>query len=249
MIVIFTGLPGAGKSVKMADTMINVLYRNKAWFEKQQRKYQKVALQSENDPFKMPLEAPKKRQVISNLKLSQEVEEEFFGYIQYWSEPHELPLVRDADVFWDEIATHLDSTQWQNMSLELKRWLQQHRKYGIEIYGTTQDFAMIDKSMRRLCSDLYIITKLFGSRDKSTTKPDPKFIWGISLVQYMDPTIYDESISKQMAGFPSFMWIGKDRVKIFDTTQEIKQGKYPPLNHIERECISPNCTFHKVVHA
>jgi len=227
MIVIFTGLPGAGKSQKMAHVMIDTLYRNRQWYEK----------------------SGKKRQVWSNMRLNFDVEREFIGYINYWEDPRDLTGLRDVDVFWDEIATHLDSTQWQNMSLEIKRWLQQHRKFGIEIYGTTQDFAMIDKSMRRMTSDLFILTKLFGSRDKSSTKPEVKYIWGLVLIRGMDATQYDESKSKQQGGFPSIMLLTRQGVELFNTTQEIKRGKYPPLNHIERECADPGCTFHKVIHA
>lgn len=227
MICIFTGLPGAGKSYKMANTIGKILERNKEWYEK----------------------TGIVRFVYSNLKLSASIEEEFGLFIKYWSEPAELVTLRDVDVFWDEIATHLDSTQWQNMSLEIKRWLQQHRKFGIEVYGTTQDFAMIDKSMRRLTSDLLILTKLAGSRDKSSTKPPVKVIWGIVMVRAMDPTTYDEQTSKQLAEFPSFMFLSREGIDIFDTTQEIKTGKYPPLNHIERECITQGCRFHRITHA
>jgi len=227
MIGIYTGLPGAGKSYKMAHTLGKVLERNVDWFNK----------------------SGIKRQVWSNLKLSEEIEKDFQGYINYWWDPSQLVALRDVDVFWDEIATHLDATQWQNMSLELKRWLQQHRKFGLEIYGTTQDFAMIDKSMRRLTSDLQILRKIMGSADKSSTRPAPKFIWGVCIVQSMDPTTYDEEVSKQAAGFPSFMFLSREGINIFDTTQEIKMGKYPPLNHIERECISQGCKFHKIIHA
>jgi len=163
------------------------------------------------------------RVVYSNVKVSQAVESEFQGFISYWSDPSELVKIRDADVFWDEIATHLDSTQWQNMSLEIKRWLQQHRKYGIEIYGTTQDFAMIDKSMRRLTSDLFILTKICGSPDKSSTRPPIKLVWGLVMVQHMDPTKYEEDKSKQNAGFPEFMFLSKEGTDLFDTTQEIVQ--------------------------
>jgi len=239
MIVLFTGLPGAGKSLKMSRTIINTLYRNKNWYRKQLKMYRKGSIK----------DRPLPRQIFSNLKLSVAVEQEFRGFVQYWWDPSQLIDVRDADVFWDEIATHLDATQWQNMSLEIKRWLQQHRKFGIEIYGTTQDFAMIDKSMRRLTSDLYIITKLFGSGDKSATKPEIKRIWGFSMVQSMDPTTYEEGESKKWASWPSFMSITRADVDIFDTTQEIKMGKYPPLNHIERECGNPDCKFHRVIHA
>lgn len=243
MIVIFSGLPGAGKSLKMSRSIIEVLYRNKAWYQKQYKSWLKYSRKQSGFP------PPTKREAWSNLKLSPAVEAEFEGFIKYWWDPSQLVTLRDVDVFWDEIATHLDSTQWQNMSLEIKRWLQQHRKFGIEVYGTTQDFAMIDKSMRRLTSDLYILTKIAGSRDKSSTRPPVKRIWGFVMVQSMDPTTYDEEESKQKAGFPGFMFISRADINVYDTTQEIKMGKYPPLNHIERDCIVPGCTFHKVVHA
>jgi len=250
MIVLFTGLPGAGKSLKMSRTIIKVLYRNQKYWEKAVKRWR---IERESTPNLLP---PKPRRIYSNLKLSPEVEAEFgvstddhpAGAIRYWWDPSQLIDIRDADVFWDEIATHLDATQWQNMSLEIKRWLQQHRKFGIEVYGTTQDFAMIDKSMRRLTSDLYIITKMMGSGDKSATKPEIKNIWGISMVQAMDPQTYDEEESKQKAGWPSFMFFTRADVEVFDTTQEIKMGKYPPLNHIERECGNPECQYHKVLH-
>jgi len=134
------------------------------------------------------------------------------------------------------------------MSLEIKRWLQQHRKFGIEIYGTTQDFAMIDKSMRRMTSHLYYLSKLFGSRDISTTKPPLKYVWGLSIVKQFDPVTYEED-NKKSVGLPSFMPITRAGVNVFNTQQEIASGKYPPLNHIERECIKDGCTFHKIIHA
>lgn len=226
MIVIFTGRPGAGKSLKMSDTLVSVLYRNKKWYAQT-----KIV-----------------RPVYSNLRVSRSLEAEFKLFIKYWTDPSELVDIRDADVFWDEIATHLDSTQWQNMSLYLKRWLQQHRKFGIEIYGTTQDFAMIDKSMRRMTSDLFYITKLFGSRDISSTAPKPRFIYGLSLVKRFDPTTYDEE-NKQTVGFPSLLYISRKSVGVFDTTQEIEMGEYPPLNHVDRSCAKAGCGFHKVIHA
>jgi len=246
MISIFTGLPGAGKSLKMADTIVNVLYRNKKWYEKQRKLFELGQLDSEREGL-FP-EPPKMRIVFSNLKLNSEVEHEFSGFIRYWKDPSELVSIRNSDVFWDEIATHLDSTQWQNMSLEIKRWLQQHRKFGIEIYGTTQDFAMIDKSMRRMTSHLTHFTKLFGSRDKSSTMPEIRYIWGLSMGKSLDPTTYEED-NKKTSGFPTLLWITRRGIDLYDTTQEIEMGKYPPLNHIERECIHAGCNFHRVTHA
>lgn len=232
MIAVFTGLPGAGKSLKLARTIVEVLYRNKAWYESPKNK------------------GKIKRMLYTNLKLSPAVMEEFAGFIEEWTDTLQLTKVRNCDVVWDELATAMDATQWQNMSLELKRWLQQHRKFGIEIYGTSQDFAQVDKSFRRLVSDLVYITKLIGSRDKSTTMPDVKYIWGLCMVRSLDPVRYDEEKSKfEGAGdLPSFMWISRKDIEIYDTTAEVKAGAYPPLRHIERTCENEYCGHIKTLH-
>lgn len=228
MIVVFSGLPGSGKSLRLARTCIGLLYRNKNYHQK----YGRV------------------RKLYTNLKFSDEVQEEFSEYIEYWTDLRQLIKLRDVDVVIDEIATYFDATQWANMSLEVKRWLQQHRKFGIEIYGTAQDFAQCDISFRRLTSDLQYLTKLFGSRDISATKPNPKHIWGLVAVRTLDPVAYDEQKSKFASnGLPSFMWISKESVSVFDTRAEVKSSAYPPLRHIERVCERADCTIHKTIHA
>jgi len=240
MIVVFQGLPGAGKSMMMARSLVDVLYRNKKWYEKQIKAWKK---EGELAP------KPCQRKVYHNLLLSHELVDEFSDFLRPWDSPDQLSGLRDVDVFWDEIATHLDATQWQNMSLELKRWLQQHRKFGIEIYGTCQDFAQVDVSFRRLTQYLIELRKLCGSRDISPTRPDPKWIWGITLIQELDPTIYDELKSKfQTSGLPRFMFITRARTEVFDTRAEVLLSSALPLKHIERECERANCQFHKVQH-
>lgn len=227
MITIYTGIPGSGKSLKSAQKGLELLERNRRWALK-------------GNPV---------RKVCSNIKFNPEIEEYFREHILYWEDPADLIKVRDCDVIWDEIATHLDSTQWANVPLELKRWLQQHRKLGIEIYGNTQDFAMVDISMRRMTEQLFYMKKLIGSRDKSATSPPVKRIWGVIMVRELDPQAYKEdSKANRGIGLPRFIWITRKLIEVFDTGQEILAGKYPPLKHIERECGDPNCTFHKVMH-
>jgi len=244
MIVVFSGLPGAGKSLKLARTAIGLLYRNRALYGKAMTKWQKDILKNPS------LKEPQPRILYTNLKFSNEVHDEFDGFIEYWTAIADLLKFRDCDVLIDEIATYFDATQWQNMSLEVKRWLQQHRKFGVEIYGTAQDFAQADKSFRRLTSNLVYLTKIVGSRDISATKPNPKYVWGFVLVQTLDPVRYDEEKSKfqGLGAFPQFMWIRRDDVKVFDTRAEVKAGGYPPLRHIERDCELSDCPHHKVLH-
>jgi len=227
MIVIFSGLPGSGKSLKLGQVAVDLLYRNRKWFEK----------------------TGVKRAVHTNLKLSPAVEKEFPGQIVYWSDLRQLTKLRDVDVLIDEVATYFDARLWETLSLEMRRWLSQHRKFGIEIYGTTQDFAQVDKAFRRLTSQLFYLSKLLGSGDISPTRPPPRFIWGVSLVRELDPTIYDELKSKFASnGLPRFMLITRARTRVFDTRAEVALSTALPLKHIERACELPNCSFHKTQH-
>lgn len=225
MIIVYQGLPGAGKSMMMARTLVDVLYRNRAWEKK----------------------TGVRRQVYHNLMLSEALREEFKDFLVGWDSPDQLSRLRNVDVFWDEIATHLDATQWQNMSLELKRWLQQHRKFGIEIYGTCQNFAQIDVSFRRLTEYLLDLKKYIGSRDISATKPPPKWIWGLIGRHELDPMKFDKETEKFSGSiWPKFFWLTRKDVEIYDTTAEVPVGRLPELRHSERRCGS--CGHVKVTH-
>lgn len=247
-ITIFTGLPGSGKSYKLGATVVAVLYRNKAIFDKLQREYESFP-----DRFipkgKLLPEPPRRRLVHTNLKLTEEVEAEFPEFIVYWTELKQLTPLRDCDVVIDEVATYFDARLWETLSLEMRRWLSQHRKFGIEIYGTSQDFAQVDKAFRRLTSGLLYITKIAGSRDISATRPNPTWIWGISIVRELDPTKYDEQKSKFEAnGIPNFMLINRKGTEIFDTRAEVMLSSALPLKHIDKECEKVGCSFKKTVH-
>jgi len=255
MIVIFSGLPGSGKSYKLARTVVDILYRNVKSYAKNIKRWEKEGKPEfyiVQDPFKGEIQIPaepQKRTLWTNLKLTPAVEHEFAGFIEYWTDLRQLTPLRDVDVVIDEVATYFDARLWETLSLEMRRWLSQHRKFGIEIYGTAQDFAQVDKAFRRLTSDLLYNTKLIGSRDISATLPPPKFIWGIVFVQTLDPTRYDEEKSKfNQGGIPRFMWISRRGTEIFDTRAEVKLSSALPLKHIEKVCENRDCEFHKTVH-
>jgi hypothetical protein len=227
MIVVFTGLPGSGKSYKLGRTVVDILYRNKKLYDK----------------------SGFRRILYTNLQLQKAVLDEFEGFVEFWTDLRQLTPLRDCDVVIDEIATYFDARLWETLSLEMRRWLAQHRKFGIEIYGTCQDFAQVDKAFRRLTSDLLYISKVAGSRDISATRPNPKYIWGFSIIQVLDPTVYDELKSKfASSGIPRIMFISRKGTEIFDTRAEVKLSKALPLRHLEKACENDSCDFHKIVH-
>lgn len=227
MIVIFTGLPGSGKSYKLGRTVVDILYKNRRYFQR----------------------TGQRRMLWTNLALGNRIATEFAGFFEYWTDLRQLTPLRDCDVVIDEVATYFDARLWETLSLEMRRWLSQHRKFGIDIYGTSQDFAQVDKAFRRLTSDLLYLTKIIGSRDISSTRSPPKFIWGFSLIRHLDPTKYDEMKSKfANTGIPNIMLISRSGTELFDTRAEVHLSSALPLKHLKKACELPDCSFEKIVH-
>lgn len=230
-IHIVTGLPGSGKSYHSANLTIDLLYRNRAWYKKSGRL----------------------RKVVSNLKMNENVENEFgygteLSFLEYWSEALELPKLRDCDVIWEEMGATVDSRMWESLPLELRRWLAQHRHRGIEIYGNVQEFADIDVAVRRLTQELLYLTKLVGSRDPHPTSPPVKYVWGVILRMRIDPRNYKEDMKFVQGNYSmdGIMFITRKVVELYDMHNDIRAGKYPPLQHRVRNC--PECGLQKVYH-
>jgi len=214
MIEIYVGLPGSGKSLRTAQISVEILRRNKRYFKR----------------------SGNIREVWSNIKFAPHIEKQYKGYIRYWTDPYQLIEKRDVDIIWDEIATYLDSTQWKDVPLSLKRWLQQHRKFGIDLIGNTQDFPMIDIAMRRLTNRVFLMKKMLGSRDMSATKPIVRRPWGLLSMREVDPDSFTDDKTEYKFIRVNFMFIRKKHCKVFNTRQEIEAPEYPPLKKIVRIC-------------
>jgi len=207
--IITEGPPGQGKSLDQAATAAWLARRNRKWHEK-------------GNPL---------REIWSNQKFSEKFEKEYPEYIHYWTDPATLCKLRNVDILWDEIATELDSRNFANLSSEMKRFLSQYRKRGVDIYANTQDFSMIDMRARLMISGVYTLRKLAGSRDISTTKPNPRFIWGLVMRREVLNFRETDPEKKKYAMIPSFFFIEKRLVSMYDTTQDIPAGKPAPLKH------------------
>lgn len=233
-IRIYSGLTGAGKSLRLAKEALFVLHRNKKYMAK----------------------TGIRRLVKSRMKFSPAVEKMYGladdskdGLISYWNDMIELIDFRDCDVFWDEMQVDLDSTQWEKTPLEVKRYLQMHRKHGVAIYGTAQDFSTIYIGVRRLTHQLFIMRKAFGSPDKSATRPHVKNPWGLILMhRVLRDDFGKEKEEYRYDGFPELLLIRKRWCHAYDTQQEIFPAEYPPLRHVVRRCSDQDCDFEKLIH-
>jgi len=254
MKVIFSGLESSGKSLRLAMQATELVERNSKWFDKQAAYWKKYGPEKFQEKYEIA--APTPRDIYSNLKFTQEFEywarEEMNVNILYWENVEDLILIQDADVLIDEVGNYFDARGWESLSLDLRRWLTQGAKSGIEIYGTAQDFAQVDKAFRRLVNHLLHIKKIAGSRRPTPTMPPVKFIWGLCLVVPLDPQNYDEDENKfegaSLLDYRLF-YIRKQYCEIFDTTQKIKRSVPLPYKHSVRRCEDATCHYYKVIHA
>jgi len=176
--------------------------------------------------------------------------------IRYWKNLDDLIAQENCDVIIDEVGNYFDSRMWQDLSLDVRKWLTQGSKCGIEIYGSAQDFAQVDKSFRRLVNALFDIRKITGSRRPAATKPPVKRIWGLCFARELDPQGYDEDKKGFNGSFiPHPFFIRRKDCEIFDTSPKIGRSEYPALRHEVRMCQKHErmggdgtCSFCKIVH-
>jgi len=229
MKVTWTGLESSGKSLKLAMTAADIAHRNSKWREKTG-----IA-----------------RPIVSNLRFSRQFEDyvrnELNVPIQYWSNVDELPHLTGVDLFVDELGRYFDSRMWKDLSPDVRGWLAQAAKLGVEMYSAAQDFSQVEITLRRLTNHLFVVTKLLGSSRPTNTRPAPKYIWGLCSIKQLDPTSYDENAKKfPSTSFPSFFMIERKYCEIFDTTQRFQRSAPLPFEHVTRNCTV--CGFHKTAH-
>lgn len=224
---IFAGLEDSGKSLQLAIHAGKLAERNAKWMKK----------------TGIP------RPIVSNL----EFQEPFFKYvteelgipIKYWKDLEELPSLTDCDLIIDEVGAYFDSRTFKDLPLDLRLWLAQASKLGVDIYGSAQDFAQVDITFRRLTTSLYEITKLIGSSRPTKTRPSSKRIWGLCQMRQLDPVGYDEQKKafNNSSVLPSWFLIKRAHCEIFDTTKRIAKSKPTPYKHVVRPCAEPGCKF------
>jgi len=229
MKIIWSGLESSGKSLQLARKVDELVYRNARYFIKNKK---------ERPIYSNMIFSPKFEQFAKNMNVP----------ILYWHDLAELIKIENADVLMDEVGNYFDARGWSELSLDVRRWLTQAAKCGVEIYGTAQDFAQVDIAFRRLVNELYHIRKIIGSGRPSATRPPIKRIWGICLVRELDPNGYDEKQFKVKSVIPGLFFIRRKYCDIFNTNQKIVRSKPAPYKHIEKECEDPTCDFHKTLH-
>lgn len=218
MKCIFVGKESSGKSLQLAKKAHALVYRNSKWFDSTGVKRPIVT----NSPFH-----PFFVEWAASLNVP----------IEDWVNLEDIIHRGECDVIIDEIIKYFDARNWSDLSVDSKHWLTQGAKSGVHVYGACQDFSQVEKQFRLLCNEVYHVVKVVGSPRPMKTRPEVKRIWGVCMLRSVNPASFKtDTPSMENNTWPSFFFIKKEDCDIFDTSLKISQGKYPPLQHIERWC-------------
>jgi len=131
--------------------------------------------------------------LITNSKLSSNIENTYADYIHYWSDVDDLRYcpratcwkgkkkhrLHGAYIVFDDLANILPAGNWNTTPMWLKKMFFQGRHFGLRMLANVQDPFSVDINFRRCVDMAYKFTKLFGNPDPDETKPPIKTIFGI----------------------------------------------------------------------
>lgn len=207
---VYTGIESSGKSLQLSINAERVLQRNINWL--------KITGVPRTMAFNQPM-AKYFRARIENAGIK---------YLE-WIELREILPLDNADIFIDEIIKYFPATGTAPLTREQMDFLTQGAKNGIHVYGASQDFSQVHKQFRLLVNEVYVITKLLGSKRPMKTAPPVKMIWGICMMRKVRPASFkgDSATMESIEWIPSFFLIEKEDTDRFDTTYKIPMSTLP----------------------
>jgi len=220
---VYVGLESSGKSVLMVRELKKNIDRNILW-------EQITGL---------------KRPIYYNLALNDSIliyAQERGIQMIFWSNIWDLVSMTECDLYIDELATYFDSRTYSDLPLDVRLWLAQAEKLGVQIVGATQDYFMIDLSYRRLVKEIYEVKKVAGSRRPKKTAPKSKFVWGFMFVWSIDPKSATKAGNQEemkintLFKIPLVCRIKKSDTLNFNTQDRVSLSAPSPLRKIVRVC-------------
>jgi len=210
MKIIYTGIESSGKSLLLSRQAEKVRLRNIRWF--------KITGLKRTMAFNSPMSEEFKNLIInSNI-----------NYLEF-KNLDEIIYLEEADIFIDEVIKFFPASGSNSLSNEQLHFITQGAKSGIHLWGASQDFSQVHKQFRLLVNEVYIITKIIGSRRPMKTSPPVKTVWGICTKRKVSPQSFkgDSASMNEIEGGLSIFFITKKDISRFDTSYKIPISKLP----------------------
>jgi len=205
---VYTGPESSGKSLMLSKKAEEIFLRNYKW--------NKIVGIPRIMYFNMPMSPAFIERIEKN------------GVIyKFFTRLEEILFEEECDIFLDELIKFFPAST-QSLTQEQLHFLTQGEKSGISIYATTQDFSQVHKQFRRLKPEVYIITKIIGSRRPMKTAPPVTKIWGLCTMRQVDSTSFSgEDATMRPVGMPEFFAIKKEDTERYDTSYKVPQADLP----------------------
>jgi len=209
MKIVYTGKESSGKSLLLSRKAEEIMWRNAKWITKG------------CPPRTMVFNTPMSDAFI------QLIESKGIKYIEV-KNLNDFLYLEDIDLFLDEIIKYFPQRGSEPLTPEQLHFLSQGAKSGIHIYGASQDFSQVHKQFRLLVNEVYVVTKLIGSRRPMKTAPPVKYIWGLCWSRGVKPESFrGDSATMETYGLPSPFLIERVDCERFQTEYKVPLSSLP----------------------
>ena len=230
MKVVWTGKESSGKSLQLSRKAEEILYRNAKWIEQ--------GCPPRTMVFNQPM---------SNAFIA-EIESKGIKYMEVRNQSEFLYLDQ-IDLFLDEVIKYFPARGSESLTPEQLHFLSQGAKSGIQVYGASQDFSQVHKQFRLLVNEVYVVTKIIGSRRPMKSAPPVNHIWGICYMRQVKPESFkSDSVSMETVGIPTPFLIERQDCERFDTEYKIPMSTLPVRKVRRQELVCDEDGYRKVIY-
>lgn len=159
----------------------------------------------------------------------------------------------EVDIFIGELIKLFPANGTSSLSREQLDFITQGAKDGVHMYCGSQDFSQVHKQFRLLVNQVFVVTKIIGSRRPIKSAPAVKRVWGICMVRSVSPSSFKgDSATMESIGLPSFTWIKLEDCLRFDTSYKVPLTQLPDQFVRKQEIYGKNpatgeIEYHKTV--
>jgi len=140
----------------------------------------------------------------------------------------EILHLTEADIFIDELIKFFPASGSGSLSREQLDFITQGAKSGVNMYAASQDFSQVHKQFRLLVNQVFVVTKMIGSRRPMKSAPPVRFIWGVCFIREVKPASFKgDSETMETMGMPSIYLITREDCERFDTSYKVPISKLP----------------------
>lgn len=227
---VFTGIESSGKDLHLSIEAENVLQRNIRWLKKREKQgVEKV-------PRTMAFMAPMSQDFIKKIEDAGLIYKKFDNLT-------DILGLNEVDIFIGELIKLFPANGSNSLSREQLDFITQGAKDGVHMYCASQDFSQVHKQFRLLVNEVYVVTKIMGSRRPIKSAPVVKRVWGLCMVRPVSPSSFKgDSATMETLGFPKFTWIKLEDCLRFDTSYKVPLTTLPPKHVRKQEIIGKDET-------